>query len=61
MPVLEMTSEEKRELLAILERYYPDLRSERANTEDREYRKDLENREKCMGRLIDRIKKISDS
>ncbi len=61
MPVLELTPDEKKELLAILERYYPELQSERANTEDREYRKDLERREACMDSLINKIKKISEA
>ncbi len=61
MPILEMTPDEKNALLAILERYYPSLLTETSRTDDRDYRKDLEKQEKCMARLIDRIKKISDS
>lgn len=59
MPALDLTFDEQRELLAILERYYPDLRIERANTDDRDYRKYLGRREECMRHLIERLRKLT--
>jgi hypothetical protein len=61
MTVLELDTDEKKALLAILKRYYPDLQRERSNTDDQDYRKDLESQEKCMVKLINRLKEVSDS
>lgn len=57
MPVLDLTFDEQKELLAILERYYPELRVERANTDDRDYRKYLSRREDCMRHLMEQLRK----
>jgi len=56
MSVLEMTTEEHEALLEILERYYPDLRREIVNTDDREFRRALKQREAIMKELINRLK-----
>ncbi|MFB3926773.1 MAG: hypothetical protein ACE14T_12035 [Syntrophales bacterium] len=56
---LELTAEEAKELLEILERYRPDLRIEVANTDDREFRRYLKRREAIMGELINRLKAFS--
>jgi hypothetical protein len=57
MPTYELTVEEQKTLLEILERYHPDLRMEIANTDDREFRRHLKQREAVMAALIDRLKK----
>lgn len=57
MPAFEMTMEEHEALLEILERYYPDLRREIVNTDDREFRRALKQREAFMKELIERLKK----
>jgi len=56
MASLELTREEERELLEVLERYYPALRIEIANTDDREFRRALKKREAFMKEMIDRLK-----
>jgi len=56
MSKLELTPDEEKELLAILERYYHDLRVEIVNTDDREFRRFLRNREEFMIGLINRLK-----
>ena len=56
MSKLELTSDEEKELLAILERYIYDLRAEIVNTDDREFRRFLRNREGIMSGLINRLK-----
>lgn len=56
MPALELTNEEHEALLEILERYYPDLRREIVNTDDREFRHALKQREAIMKELIHRLK-----
>lgn len=56
MSTLELTREEERHLLEILERYYPSLRIEVANTDDREFRRALKQRETFMKDLITRLK-----
>lgn len=56
MPKLELSPDEEKELLAILERYIYDLRVEIVNTDDREFRKFLRKREEFMRSLIDRLK-----
>jgi hypothetical protein len=56
MSKLDLTPDEEKELLAILERYRHDLRIEIANTDDREFRKFLRKREEFISDLINRIK-----
>jgi hypothetical protein len=56
MSKLELTPDEEKELLAILERYYHDLRVEVVNTDDREFRRFLRKREEFMSDLINRLK-----
>jgi hypothetical protein len=56
MSKLELTPDEEKELLAILERYYHDLRVEVVNTDDREFRRFLRKREEFMSGLINRLK-----
>jgi hypothetical protein len=56
MEELNLTSQEKDELLMVLERYIPDIRSEIANTDSKEFRKELKEREVFMADLIGRLK-----
>lgn len=56
MDKLHLTPPEETELLLILERYLPDLRLEIANTDSREFRKQLKDREVFMTDLIARLK-----
>lgn len=56
MSTLELTQEEERDLLEVLERYYPALRIEIANTDDREFRRALKLRESFMKTMIDRLR-----
>jgi len=56
MSTLDLTREEERHLLEILERYYPSLRIEVVNTDDREFRRALKQRETFMKDLIARLK-----
>jgi hypothetical protein len=56
MSTLELTHEEERQLLEILERYYPSLRIEVVNTDDREFRRALKQRETFMKDFITRLK-----
>jgi len=56
MAKLELTLEEEKHLLEILERYYPSLRVEVVNTDDREFRRALKQREIFMKDLIGRLK-----
>jgi hypothetical protein len=57
MAKLNLTPQEEDELLLILERYLPDLQLEIANTESKEFRKELKKREVLMLDLISRLKK----
>jgi hypothetical protein len=57
MEKLHLTSQEEDELLLILERYLPDLKSETANTDSKEFRKQLKDREVFMVDLIARLKR----
>jgi hypothetical protein len=59
MPALELTSEEQKILLEILERANYNLRVEIANTDQREFRRELKQREVVMETLIDRLKKTA--
>lgn len=56
MDKLHLEPQEEGELLMILERYLPDLRSEIANTDRKEFRRDLKEREVFMAELIHRLK-----
>jgi len=56
MAKLELTPDEEKELLAILERYRHDLRIEVVNTDDREFRRFLRAREDFLNNLIVRLK-----
>jgi len=57
MSKLDLTREEEKLLLEILERYYPNLRMEVVNTDDREFRRQLKQRETFMKELIERLKR----
>lgn len=57
MEKLHLTSQEEDELLLILERYLPDLKIEIANTDSKEFRKQLKDREAFMVDLIARLKR----
>ena len=56
MSRLNLTPDEEHKLLEVLERYYPMLRIEIVNTEDREFRRSLKEREAFMKELIERLK-----
>ncbi|HOK07463.1 MAG TPA: hypothetical protein PK836_09320 [Syntrophales bacterium] len=56
MTAFELNQEEARQLLEVLERYYPALRIEIANTDDREFRRALKVREAFMKEMITRLK-----
>jgi hypothetical protein len=56
MSTLDLTRDEEQHLLEILERYYPSLRIEVVNTDDREFRRALKQREAFMKDLINRLK-----
>jgi len=56
MAKLELTPDEEKELLAVLERYRHDLRIEIVNTDDREFRRFLRKREEFLHDLINRLK-----
>jgi hypothetical protein len=56
MATLELTSEEEKELLAFIERYYHDLRVEIANTDDKEFRRSLKHKEAIIRTILDRMK-----
>ena len=59
MPTFEMTAEEQKLLLEILERADYNLRVEIANTDQREFRRELKQREGVMEKLLDRLRNIS--
>jgi hypothetical protein len=56
MDRLHLSPREEGELLTILERYLPDLTHEIANTDRREFRNELKERELLMKDLIARLK-----
>lgn len=60
MSKLEMTPEEIAALVAFLERYLPDLRVEIANTDQREFRKILKQREELIRELLQRLKQSAE-
>lgn len=59
MATLEMNAEEEKELLFFLERYLHDLRVEIVNTDDREFRRSLKNKETIIKGLLERLKMIT--
>ena len=56
MSKLNLTTDEEQKLLEVLERYYPMLRIEIVNTDDREFRRSLKEREAFMKEIIERLK-----
>lgn len=56
MDRLHLNTQEEGELLMVLERYLPDLKHEIANTDRKEFRRDLKDREVFMTELINRLK-----
>ncbi|MCX7816803.1 MAG: hypothetical protein N2317_04755 [Syntrophales bacterium] len=56
MAAFELNQEEARQLLEVLERYYPSLKIELANTDDRELRRALKAREVFMREMIVRLR-----
>ncbi len=56
MTNVELTPEEAKQLLEVMERYYPALRIEVVNTDDREFRRALKVRESFMKDMITRLK-----
>ncbi len=56
MSKLNLTPEEELKLLEILERYHPALQIEIINTDDREFRRSLKEREAFMRELIEKLK-----
>lgn len=55
MSKLNLTPAEEKKLLELLERYLPELRHEIANTDDRELKKFLKEREAFMDDLMGRL------
>ena len=55
MGKLELTPVEEKELLAFIERYLHDLRVEIANTDDKEFRRSLKNRESIIRIIFERL------
>ena len=53
MSRLNLTPDEEHKLLEVLERYYPMLRIEIVNTDDREFRRSLKEREAFMKELTE--------
>jgi hypothetical protein len=56
MSKLNLTVEEEKTLLEILERYIPELENELVHTEKREFHKFLKERDVFMQELIRRLK-----
>lgn len=56
MPTIEFTSDEKNVLLEIMERAEHSLRIEIVNTDRREFRRALKERELIMVSLLDRLR-----
>ena len=53
---MQLSERDEGLLRSILERYLPDLRIELANTDDKEYRKYLKEREAFIKELLGRIR-----
>ena len=56
MSTLELTPDEGKALLEFLERYLSNLRIEIVNTEDREFRRSLRQREDIIRNIVGRLK-----
>jgi hypothetical protein len=56
MSRLNLTPEEEQKLLEVLERYHPALQMEIINTDDREFRRALKEREAFMKGLMEKLK-----
>ena len=56
MSTLELTPDEGKALLEFLERYLSNLRIEIVNTEDREFRRSLRQREDVIRNIAGRLK-----
>lgn len=56
MSTLELTPDEGMALLEFLERYLSNLRIEIVNTEDREFRRSLRQREDVIRNIVGRLK-----
>jgi len=59
MPTFELRSEEQKLLLEILERADYNLRVEIVNTDKREFRRELKQRELLMEGVIERVRKAT--
>jgi hypothetical protein len=59
MATLELTPDEVKELLEIMERQHLSIRIEIANTDDREFRRSLKLREAFMKSFIDCLKALT--
>ncbi len=60
MSKLELTHEEIEALVAFIERYLPDLRVEIANTDQREFRKFLKQREEFIRAILQRLQQSTE-
>lgn len=58
MSTLELTPDEGKALLEFLERYLSNLRIEIVNTEDREFRRSLRQREDIIRAIAGRLKEM---
>jgi hypothetical protein len=56
MSRLNLSAQEEEKLLVVLERYLPDLSREIADTDKREFRHNLQERETFMTDLVRRLK-----
>jgi hypothetical protein len=56
MSTLDLTPDEGKVLLEFMERYLANLRIEVANTDDREFRRDLRRREDIIRTIAGRLK-----
>jgi hypothetical protein len=59
MPVLELTNEELQMILEIMERACHNLRVEIVNTDNREFRRELKQRETAMESMLDKMKRTA--
>jgi hypothetical protein len=57
MSKLNLTTDEERKLLEILERYHYALQVEIVHSDDREFRRSLKEREAFMADMIERLKR----
>lgn len=59
MPILELTSEEKTMILEVMERACHNLRVEIVNTDNRDFRRELKQREAVMEKLIEKLRALA--